>query len=277
MSDQNTNGSVQNTQAANTTDPVANANGNVNGNVNGNINEVNQFPSGINAFPAPPPMFIDCPDGTQVLMPPPPIKYKNGTQILMPPPPPPTADDLCGTKKNDIVNYVLPVIGILFSISLFAIYIYLLTSRKKKKVYKEQSYSLPKMSMAIDDRELIPSNQSYNSAKLGGTYKSQISDYELYKNPMAANSYSSFTVVPQYNNPGYMGNVSGGPYMGTQPVMIDPLYETSMNYPRNGQRGNPNRNRYAGSDIGTSADPIPNIMLSPIEPSSFNMNSNKPY
>jgi len=273
------NGNAQNPPAANTTNPVANGNGNVvNGNLNNGYQNQNGFNglSGLNAYPAPPPMFVECPGGRKVLVPPPPISFdKDGNREL--PPPPPTNEELCGTNKNDYVKYVLPVIGILFSISLFAIYIYLLTSRKKKKVYKEQSYSLPKMSMAIDDRELIPSNQSYNSAKLGGTYKSQISDYELYKNPMAANSYSSFTVVPQYNNPGYMGNVSGGPYMGTQPVMIDPLYETSMNYPRNGQRGNPNRNRYAGSDIGTSADPIPNIMLSPIEPSSFNMNSNKPY
>jgi len=239
-------------------------------------------------FPEPPPMVIRCPNGALIQMPKmqPPTMNPDGTYNL--PPPPPPIEEICNsfdrtgkTDGNKYINYVLPVIGILFCISLFAIYIYLLTSRKKKSAYRDHSYSLPKMSMAIDDRELMPSNQTYSSSKLGQYKSPAISDFDLYKSPMAANSYSSFTVVPGYNQ-GYVGNISEGPYMGSQQVMIDPLYETGMNYSRNGPKGKSNRsgnmtNRYAGSEIGTSADPIPNIMLSPIEPTNYNMNTNKQY
>jgi len=240
--------------------------------------------SSIGYFPPPPPITFNCQGGVSVQIAPPPPTFNEDGSINLPPMP--TAEEACGGLKenndNKYINYVLPVIGILFCISLFAVYIYLLTSRKKKRdVYRDHSYSLPKMTMAIDDRELMPSNQTYSSGKIGQYKSPAISDYDLYKSPMAANSYSSFTVVPGYN-PGYIGNISSGPYMGSQQVMIDPLYETSTNYSRNGPKGKSNRSgnmtgRYAGSDINTSADPIPNIMLSPIEPTSFNMNTNKPY
>jgi len=224
----------------------------------------------------------------------------NGMCGPLPPPPPPYMPIQQSTAQNNnqgndkgYVKFVLPVIGILFIIALFGVYLYLLTNKKKKSKYNNNmSYSLPKIS--VDDKDAAQSGQEYIN-KLG-QYKSPLNnDFDsAYRSPVAG-SLSSFTMNPQgfngLNGVGMgnisMGNLSSAAYLGTQPIMVDPLYETSLNYSMKGVQRKPvgnksfnNVSRYAGSDVGINpsvTDPLSNIMLSPIEPTSFNVNTSKPY
>jgi len=260
------------------------SNNNGNGQMQGGMQGGGMQGGGMYYPPPPPPPGPECFDE---------YGRPNGKCGPLPPQFMPTNNQSSDDKSY--VKYVLPVIGVLFIIALFGVYLYLLTNKKKKKKYNNNnnmSYSLPKIS--VDDKDAAQSGNDYIN-KLGQYKTPIISDYDsAYRSPVAG-SLSSFNMTqPGYNGLNgvgmgniSMGNLSSAAYLGTQPIMVDPLYETSLNYSMKGaprkQVGNKSLNnisRYAGSDIGINpsvGDPLSNLVLSPIEPTSFNGNTNKPY
>lgn len=283
----NTNSTVTTTTASTASATQQAVGTTTNNNGNGQMQN-GQMQGGMFYPPPPPPLGPECFDE---------YGRPNGQCGPLGPPPQyiPVSTNNQTSNDKGYIKYVLPVIGVLFIIAVFGVYLYLLTNKKKKKKYNNNnnnmSYSLPKIS--VDDKDAAQAGNDYIN-KLGQYKTPVISDYDsAYRSPVAG-SLSSFNMTqPGYNGLNgvgmgniSMGNLSSAAYLGTQPIMVDPLYETSLNYSMKGQRkqvGNKSLNnvsRYAGSDIGVNpsvGDPLSNLMLSPIEPTNFNVNTSKPY